>query len=89
MKDGNISLYLFCLFITKIEGRKAYITGPSKLKGAEVVASDLRAGASLVFAGLLASGTTIITNVNYILRGYENMPEKLSKIGAKIELIEI
>ena len=75
--------------ITKIEGRKAYITGPSKLKGTQVEASDLRAGASLVFAGLLASGTTTITNINYILRGYENMPEKLKKIGAKIEIIDI
>ena len=75
--------------ITKIEGRRAYVTGPSKLKGAQVEASDLRAGASLVFAGLLAHGTTTITNINYILRGYENMPEKLQKIGAKIEIIDI
>ena len=75
--------------IVKIEGRRAYVTGPSKLKAAEVVASDLRAGASLVFAGLMAHGTTTITNVNYILRGYENMPEKLQKIGAKIEIIDI
>ena len=75
--------------IVKIEGRKAYITGPTKLKGTDVVASDLRAGAALVFAALLANGKTTITNINYILRGYENMPEKLSKIGAKIEIIEI
>ena len=73
----------------KIEGKKAYILGPTKLYGDNVVASDLRAGAGLVLAALLAEGETVINNVEYILRGYENIVEKLTSIGAKIELIEI
>lgn len=68
---------------------KAVIFGPSKLKGTRVEATDLRAGASLVIAGLLAEGTTTIENADYILRGYENIIEKLKNVGAKIELQEI
>ena len=67
----------------------AYIKGVKELTGTEVNASDLRAGAGLVVAGLLASGTTIINNADFILRGYENIVEKLSKVGADIELEEI
>ena len=67
----------------------AYIKGVKELTGTEVNASDLRAGAGLVVAGLLASGTTIINNADYILRGYENIVEKLSNVGADIELEEI
>lgn len=62
--------------------------GPSKLRGAEVVASDLRAGACLVIAGLMAEGTTTIYNVEYILRGYDHIVEKLTSLGADIEMIE-
>ena len=65
------------------------LEGPTKLKGCEVVATDLRGGAALVLAGLTAEGTTIITDVEHILRGYENIEEKLTNIGAKIELKEI
>lgn len=72
-----------------IADNKAIILGPVKLKGTEVVATDLRAGASLVIAGLLAEGTTIIDHAEYILRGYENIIEKLMQVGAKIELQEI
>lgn len=68
---------------------KAVIIGPTELKGKKVKATDLRAGASLVIAGLIASGKTIIENADYILRGYENIIEKLSLIGAKISLEEI
>lgn len=67
---------------------KAIIIGPTKLKGKKVVASDLRAGASLVLAGLIAEGKTVILNADYILRGYEGIVEKLTKIGAKIKLEE-
>ena len=68
---------------------KAIIEGPVNLTGSNVSASDLRAGASLVIAGLMASGTTVISNADYILRGYENIIEKLNNIGAKIRLEEI
>lgn len=73
----------------KVNGMSAIIEGPAKLKGCEVVATDLRGGAALVLAGLIAEGTTIITDVEHILRGYENIEEKLTNIGAKIELKEI
>ena len=72
-----------------IKNQTATIIGPTKLKGSEVVATDLRAGAAMVTAGLIASGKTRITNVEHILRGYENIIEKLSNVGAKIELSEI
>ncbi len=72
-----------------IEGRKMYISGPCKLKGTEVVATDLRAGACMVLAGLSATGKTIINSCEHILRGYENIIQKLSNVGAKIELKEI
>lgn len=72
-----------------IVGDTAYIKGVKKLNGREVIASDLRAGAGLVVAGLLAKGKTIINNADFILRGYENIVEKLSNIGADIELEEI
>ncbi|MCW6652724.1 UDP-N-acetylglucosamine 1-carboxyvinyltransferase [Aerococcaceae bacterium NML191292] len=64
------------------------IDGPSKLVGAPVEASDLRAGACLVVAGLIAEGETVITGVGNILRGYSNIVEKLRHLGADIEMIE-
>ena len=73
----------------EIEGKRAYIKGPTKLYAEDIVASDLRAGAGLVLAALLAEGTSVISNTEYILRGYENIVEKLKNLGAKIELIEI
>ena len=73
----------------KIYGRKLHIMGPTKLTGKEVVATDLRAGACLVLAGLKAEGETIIENIEFILRGYENIVEKLTSVGAKIEIVEI
>ena len=73
----------------KINDNKAFIYGPTKLKGKNVTATDLRAGACLVLAGLIASGETIIDNVDHILRGYENIIKKLGDVGAKIELIDI
>lgn len=65
------------------------ILGPCDLNGTEVAASDLRAGATLFLAALVADGKTTITNVEYILRGYSNIVTKLSNVGAKILLEEI
>ena len=73
----------------KVNGMSAIINGPTKLSGTEVVATDLRGGAALVLAGLTAEGTTTITDVEHILRGYENITTKLTNVGAKIELKEI
>ncbi len=70
-------------------GNKGYIIGPTRLSSANVNATDLRAGAGLVFAALIAEGETTINNTDYILRGYENLIEKLRKLGAKIQLIQI
>ena len=72
-----------------IEGRNATILGATKLKGTIVEATDLRAGASLLLAGLKAEGKTVIKNIEYILRGYEEIIEKLTNVGAKIEIKEI
>ena len=72
-----------------VSGTTAIIEGPTPLTGTEVVATDLRGGAALVIAGLFASGTTKITDVEHILRGYENIASKLTKVGAKISIIEI
>ena len=70
----------------KIDGDRAYIKGKTKLKGTEVYATDLRAGAGLVVAGLLAEGTTVIDNADLILRGYDGIVDKLRSVGADITL---
>lgn len=69
-----------------LSNSKAVIVGPTKLNGKKVKATDLRAGASLVIAGLVADGKTIIENADYILRGYEGIVDKLTNVGAKIKL---
>ena len=69
-----------------IEGKTAVIKGVRKLSGAKVKSTDLRGGACLVLAGLIAKGTTEVTNIEYILRGYENLDEKLNKLGAKVRI---
>ncbi len=71
----------------KIEGRRAVVRGKSQLSGAAVLASDLRASASLVLAALVADGETIIDRVYHIDRGYENIEEKLRGVGAQIKRI--
>jgi UDP-N-acetylglucosamine 1-carboxyvinyltransferase len=71
----------------KIEGRRAIVKGKSPLSGAAVLASDLRASASLVLAALVADGETIIDRVYHIDRGYENIEEKLRGVGAQIRRI--
>ncbi len=68
-----------------VDGACAHIDGGHPLKGADVAAADLRAGASLVLAGLAASGTTAISGVDQINRGYERLEEKLRSIGADVE----
>lgn len=69
------------------DNRKAVIKGKTNLTGTEVNATDLRGGASLLVAGLIADGTTTIDNISYILRGYDKITEKLTEVGAKIEII--
>ena len=68
----------------KVEGRAAVIHGPVQLAGAKVKASDLRAGAALVIAGLIAEGVTEVTGLEHIDRGYSHMVEKLNGLGATI-----
>jgi len=70
-----------------IDGRSAVVNGPTPLTGARVIASDLRASASLVLAGLIASGETVIDRVYHIDRGYEKIEAKLSAVGAEIERV--
>lgn len=70
----------------KIEGSSAVLTGKSELTGAKVKATDLRAGAALIIAGLIAEGETEITDVYHIERGYANIIDKLRNVGAKIRL---
>ena len=70
-----------------VEGHIAIVEGVEKLTGAEVMATDLRAGAAMVLAGLVAEGATTIVNVDYIDRGYEGMMEKLNAMGADIRRI--
>jgi UDP-N-acetylglucosamine 1-carboxyvinyltransferase len=71
-----------------IDGRRAVVRGPSPLSGSTVQASDLRASAGLVLAGLVARGETIIDRVYHIDRGYERIVEKLSSVGAAIERVQ-
>ena len=73
----------------EIKGKKIKIKGPTKLKGKKVTATDLRAGACLVLAALVAKGETTIRDIEHVLRGYENIIEKLTNVGAKISLEEI
>ena len=72
----------------KVESDMIFMQGPNKLTGAEVTASDLRAGACLVIAGLMAEGTTTISGIENILRGYDHIVEKLTALGADIKMIE-
>jgi UDP-N-acetylglucosamine 1-carboxyvinyltransferase len=71
----------------QIDGNEAVVTGPTPLSGAPVTASDLRASAGLVLAGLVADNTTWIDRVYHIDRGYEMIEMKLQDVGANIERI--
>lgn len=72
----------------KVEGRTAVIEGVEKLTGAPVNATDLRAGAAMVIAGLAAKGETTVSNIKYIDRGYESIEEKLGALGANIKRVK-
>ena len=69
------------------EGNTAFVKGVEKLSGAVVMATDLRASASLVMAGLVAGGETIVERIYHLDRGYEYIEKKLGKVGAKIERV--
>ncbi|MFQ6038193.1 MAG: UDP-N-acetylglucosamine 1-carboxyvinyltransferase, partial [Candidatus Aminicenantales bacterium] len=71
----------------EVIGDKAIVKGKTPLSGAEILATDLRASASLILAGLIASGETIINDVEHLNRGYENIEEKLKSLGAQIERV--
>jgi UDP-N-acetylglucosamine 1-carboxyvinyltransferase len=71
----------------KIEGNTAIIDGVERLSGARISAPDLRAGAALVIAGLAADGYTVVDDIVYIQRGYEDFPGKLRSIGAEISQV--
>jgi len=71
----------------RVEGRQAIVAGVAELTGAQVLASDLRASASLVLAGLVARGETLLDRVYHIDRGYERIEEKLARVGARIERV--
>lgn len=73
----------------EIHDKKIYINGPTVLHGEEVKATDLRAGACLILAGLVAEGKTVVKEVEHVLRGYENIIEKLTTVGAKLELKDV
>lgn len=72
----------------KVEGNTAIIDGVDNFLGANIVAPDLRAGAALVIAGLVAEGYTIVEDIKYIQRGYEDFDEKLRALGGQIEIVE-
>ena len=71
------------------EGNILVIDGKRKLSGNTVKSTDLRGGAALILAGLTAKGTTRIDDAQYVLRGYDKIDKKLSKLGADIKLIEV
>lgn len=71
--------------IEMVDPHRAFVFGPSSLQGTRIESSDIRAGASLILAGLMASGTTIIENIEQIDRGYEKIEERLSSLGADIK----
>ncbi|MGA0129269.1 MAG: UDP-N-acetylglucosamine 1-carboxyvinyltransferase, partial [Burkholderiales bacterium] len=70
-----------------VEGNKAIVRGVEALEGAQVMATDLRASAGLVIAGLVAKGETTVNRIYHLDRGYERIEEKLSKLGARIKRV--
>ncbi len=86
--------FMHCLELVRMggnirtEARKAIVTGPTELSGAAVIASDLRASASLVLAALVARGETLIDRVYHMDRGYEGIEQKLARAGARIRRIQ-
>ena len=86
--SGNIDLNEVEKVASKTLGKTATVTGVEKLRGAEVYAHDLRAGAALVIAGLAAEGVTNVEHIHFIERGYENLVKKLTALGADIHRFE-
>ena len=82
-----LNVYAYLAELCRDRLKVAVIQGVGKLKGAPVVATDLRAGAAMVIAGLAAEGTTEIDNIFYIERGYEKIDEKLRGLGADIQRV--
>ena len=72
----------------RIEGRSALLEGPAHLEGAPVRATDLRSGAALIIAGLMATGTTKVIDIYHIDRGYVDIEEKMRNLGADIQRID-
>ena len=72
-----------------VNGRVASITGVSELSGTRIAATDLRAGAAMVLAGLIANGETQISDIHYIERGYENLEENIRSLGGKIRRVTV
>lgn len=72
----------------KLEGRSAVISGGTSLSGAPVTATDLRAGAALIVAGLMAEGDTVLSEVEHVYRGYENIEDKLNALGAQLKMLQ-
>ena len=72
----------------QVDGRISVVEGPQKLTGAEVFACDLRAGAAMTIAGICAIGQTVINDIHFIERGYENFAGKLSELGADIRIVD-
>lgn len=73
----------------QVDGKIAVIEGVEKLTGVEVKATDLRAGAAMIIAGMVAQGTTIVENIQYVDRGYEDVVAKFASIGANIKRVEV
>ena len=73
----------------QVDGKIAVIEGVEKLTGVEVKATDLRAGAAMIIAGMVAQGTTVVENIQYVDRGYEDVVEKFGAIGADIKRVEV
>jgi UDP-N-acetylglucosamine 1-carboxyvinyltransferase len=73
----------------KIEGNTAFLIGPAKLQGAQVAATDLRAAAALILAGLAAEGYTEVTQLKYLDRGYYDFHQKLAALGADIRRVVV
>ena len=72
----------------KIDGNTAIVRGKEKLDGATVMATDLRASASLVIAGLVAQGETLVDRIYHLDRGYENLDQKLTALGARVRRVK-
>ena len=73
----------------QVDGKIAVIEGVKELTGVSVKATDLRAGAAMIIAGLVARGETTVENIQYIDRGYEDIVEKFSKLGANLKRVTV